>query len=62
MLIFNIQLFEGCIVDQKCVFVEVIMCVMCEMFGCVLGLVDIILIDVKKENWVMVGKLWSDEC
>ncbi|WP_448167353.1 hypothetical protein [Burkholderia ambifaria] len=28
--------------------------------GCDPGSVDIILADVKKENWATAGKLWSD--
>ncbi|MCA8044379.1 4-oxalocrotonate tautomerase [Burkholderia seminalis] len=58
---FNIQLFEGRSVDQKRAFVEAITRVTCETLGCTPGSVDIILTDVKKENWATGGKLWSDE-
>ncbi|AQQ17756.1 4-oxalocrotonate tautomerase [Burkholderia cenocepacia] len=58
---FNIQLFEGRTVDQKRAFVEAITRVTCETLGCAPGSVDIILTDVKKENWATAGKLWSDE-
>nr|WP_257220625.1 MULTISPECIES: 4-oxalocrotonate tautomerase [Burkholderia] len=58
---FNIQLFEGRTVEQKRAFVEAITRVTCETLGCAPGSVDIILTDVKKENWATAGKLWSDE-
>ncbi len=58
---FNIQLFEGRTVEQKRAFVEAITRVTCDMLGCTPGSVDIILTDVKKENWATAGKLWSDE-
>ncbi|EAY70708.1 4-oxalocrotonate tautomerase [Burkholderia dolosa] len=58
---FNIQLFEGRTVEQKRAFVEAITRVTCETLGCEPGAVDIVLTDVKKENWATAGKLWSDE-
>ncbi|AZQ56069.1 4-oxalocrotonate tautomerase [Burkholderia cenocepacia] len=58
---FNIQLFEGRTVEQKRAFVEAITRVTCETLGCTPDSVDIILTDVKKENWATAGKLWSDE-
>jgi 4-oxalocrotonate tautomerase len=57
---FNIQLFEGRTVEQKRQFVEAITRVTCETLGCEPGSVDIILTDVKKENWATGGKLWSE--
>ena len=51
---FNIQLFEGRTVDQKRAFVEAITRVTCETLGCEPP-VDIILTDVKKENWATAG-------
>lgn len=61
MLIFYIEMFEGCSVEQKRKFVEEVMCVMCELLGCVLGVVDIIIIDIKCENWVIGGVLWFEQ-
>ena len=58
---FNIQLFEGRTLDEKRKFVEAITRTTCETLGCSPGSVDIILTDVKRENWATAGKLWSDE-
>ncbi|MCM3061038.1 4-oxalocrotonate tautomerase, partial [Bacillus subtilis] len=58
---FNLQLFDGRTVDQQRAFVEAIPRVTCATLGCAPGSVDIILTDVKKENWATAGKLWSDE-
>ncbi|WP_250536257.1 4-oxalocrotonate tautomerase [Caballeronia sp. AZ10_KS36] len=57
---FNIQLFEGRTVEEKRKFVEAITRTTCETLGCEPGSVDIILTDVKRENWATAGKLWSD--
>jgi 4-oxalocrotonate tautomerase len=58
---FHIELFEGRSVEQKRKFVEEITRVTCETLGCGANAVDIILTDVKRENWATGGKLWSDE-
>lgn len=57
---FHIELFEGRTVEQKREFVEAITRVTCETLGCDASSVDIILADVKRENWATGGKLWSD--
>lgn len=57
---FQIDLFEGRSVEQKRRFVEAITRATCETLGCEPSSVDIILRDVKKENWATAGKLWSD--
>ncbi|WP_414441993.1 4-oxalocrotonate tautomerase [Burkholderia sp. 22PA0106] len=57
---FQIDLFEGRTVEQKRRFVEAITRVTCETLDCAPSSVDIILRDVKKENWATAGKLWSD--
>jgi 4-oxalocrotonate tautomerase len=58
---FHIELFEGRTVEQKRKFVEAITRVTCETLGCTESAVDIILTDVKRENWATGGKLWSDD-
>ncbi|HTI18428.1 MAG TPA: 4-oxalocrotonate tautomerase [Trinickia sp.] len=58
---FHIELFEGRTVEQKRKFVEAITRVTCDTLGCEPASVDIILTDVKRENWATGGKLWSDE-
>jgi 4-oxalocrotonate tautomerase len=57
---FHIELFEGRTIEQKRKFVEAITRVTCETLGCEAGSVDIILTDVKRENWATAGRLWSD--
>jgi 4-oxalocrotonate tautomerase len=57
---FNIQLFEGRTLEEKRKFVEALTRTTCEVLGCAPGAVDIILMDVKRENWATGGKLWSD--
>jgi 4-oxalocrotonate tautomerase len=58
---FNIQLFEGRTAEEKRKFVEAITRTTCETLGCEPGSVDIILTDVKRENWATAGKLWSEQ-
>ena len=57
---FNVQLFEGRTVEQKRKFVAEGTRVTCETLGCSPGSVDIIITDVKKEDWATGGKLWCD--
>jgi 4-oxalocrotonate tautomerase len=57
----NVQLFEGRTVEQKRQFVTEVTRVTCETLGCSAGSVDIIITDVKKEDWATGGKLWCDE-
>jgi 4-oxalocrotonate tautomerase len=57
---FHIELFEGRTVEQKRTFVEAITRVTCETLGCEPASVDIVMTDVKRENWATGGKLWSD--
>ncbi|AJK49085.1 hypothetical protein Bpla01_00280 [Burkholderia plantarii] len=58
---FHIDLFEGRTLEQKRRFVEAITRVTCETLDCPPSSVDIILHDVKRENWATAGKLWSDQ-
>lgn len=57
---FNIQLFEGRSLEQKRALVKAITEVTCQTLACSPESVDIIIQDVKKENWATGGKLWSD--
>ena len=56
----NIQLFEGRTVEQKRELAKAITEATCKTLQCNPGAVDIIIQDVKKENWATGGKLWSD--
>jgi len=57
---FRIELFEGRSLEQKRQFVEAITKATCESPGVEPNSVDIILTDVKRENWATGGRLWSD--
>lgn len=56
----NIQIFEGRTVEQKRELVKAITEANVKTLQCSEGAVDIIIQDVKKENWATGGKLWSD--
>ncbi|AMO96870.1 4-oxalocrotonate tautomerase enzyme family protein [Collimonas fungivorans] len=57
---FNVQLFEGRSAEQKRAFVKAITEVTCQTLDCGPESVDIIIQEVKRENWATAGKLWSD--
>ncbi|MGF6774342.1 4-oxalocrotonate tautomerase [Paraburkholderia sp. GAS199] len=57
---FRIELFEGRSLEQKRAFVEAITRATCETLGVEANSVDIILADVKRENWATGGRLWTD--
>ncbi|MPW09627.1 4-oxalocrotonate tautomerase [Paraburkholderia sp. CNPSo 3155] len=57
---FHIELFEGRTLEQKRQFVEAIKKATCESLGVEPNSVDIILTDVKRENWATGGRLWSE--
>jgi 4-oxalocrotonate tautomerase len=57
----NVQMFEGRTVEQKRAFVQAVTEATCKSLGCKPEAVDIIIQDVKKEDWATAGKLWSDQ-
>ena len=57
---FNVQMFEGRTIDQKRAFVEAVTRATCETLGCGPESVDIVITDIKRENWATAGKLWSE--
>ncbi|WP_268960556.1 4-oxalocrotonate tautomerase [Paraburkholderia metrosideri] len=57
---FHIELFEGRSLDQKREFVEAITKATCDSLGVEPNSVDIILTEVKRENWATGGRLWSE--
>ncbi|MFM0718982.1 4-oxalocrotonate tautomerase [Paraburkholderia strydomiana] len=57
---FHIELFEGRSLEQKRQFVEAITQATCDSLGVEPNSVEIILTDVKRENWATGGRLWSD--
>lgn len=56
----NVQLFEGRTQEQKRAFVKAVTEATCQTIGCEPSAVDIIIQEVKRENWSTAGKLWSD--
>ena len=57
----NVQLFAGRSIEQKRAFVEAVTEAACKSLGCKPEAVDIIIQDVKKEDWATGGKLWADQ-
>lgn len=56
----HVEMFEGRTLEQKRDFVKAVTEAAVATLGCKPESVDIILQDVKKENWATGGKLWSD--
>ncbi|MGH8808747.1 MAG: 4-oxalocrotonate tautomerase [Noviherbaspirillum sp.] len=56
----NVQLFEGRTIEQKRAFVKAITEATCSSLECRPASVDVILQEVKKEDWATGGKLWCD--
>ena len=57
---FHIELFEGRSIEQKRKLVEEITRVTTEVLGTNPESVDIILTDVKRDNWATGGKFWFE--
>ena len=58
---YHIELFEGRTPEQKRKLVEEVTRVTTEVLGSAPESVDIIITDVKRENWATGGKLWSEQ-
>ena len=58
---FNVQIFEGRTIEEKREFVKAITEASCRTLGCSPESVDIVITDVKKEDWATGGVLWSDQ-
>lgn len=56
----NVQLFEGRTLEQKRLFVKAITEAAAKTLDCDPGSVDVIIQEVRKENWATGGKLWSE--
>lgn len=56
----HIELFEGRCPEQKRELVSALTRETCRVLGCEPGAVDIVLIDVRRDNWATGGVLWSD--
>ena len=58
---YHVEMLEGRTLEQKRKLVEEVTRVTTEVLGCASESVDIILTDVKRENWATGGKLWSEQ-
>ncbi len=57
---FHVEMFEGRTAEQKKNLVEKVTQAAVDALGCKPDSVDIIITDIKKENWATGGKLWSE--
>ena len=56
----HVEMFEGRTLEQRRKLVKEITDGTCRALGCPADAVQIILTDIKKENWAESGKLFSD--
>ena len=56
----HVEMFEGRTLEQKRAFVEAVARATCETLGTSTKSVDIVITDIKRENWGTRGKLWCD--
>ena len=57
---YHVEMMEGRTVEQKKKLVVELTRVSVEVLGCVPEAVDVIITDIKRENWATGGKLWSE--
>lgn len=57
---YHVEIIEGRTVEQKKKLVEEITRVSVEVLGGTPEMVDILITDVKRENWATGGKLWTE--
>ncbi|HLS41970.1 MAG TPA: 4-oxalocrotonate tautomerase [Paenalcaligenes sp.] len=57
----TVKLFEGRDVDTKRELAQALTAESCRVLGCSPEAVDIIFVDVKREDWATAGVLWSEQ-
>ncbi|MDD0840635.1 4-oxalocrotonate tautomerase [Curvibacter sp. HBC61] len=57
---YHVEMMEGRTIEQKKKLVEEITRVSVEILGGSPESVDIIITDIKRENWATGGKLWTE--
>lgn len=57
---YHVEMLEGRSVEQKKKLVTEITRVSVEILGGAADSVDVIITDIKRENWSTGGKLWSE--
>jgi len=58
---YHIEMMEGRTVKQKRQLAEAITRVTVEVLGSAPESVDILISDIKRENWATAGQLWLDK-
>ena len=57
---YHVEMMEGRTIEQKKRLVAEITRVSVDILGGEAGSVDVIITDIKRENWATGGKLWSE--
>ena len=57
---YHVEMMEGRTIEQKKRLVAEITRVSVDILGGEAGSVDVIITDIKRENWATSGKLWSE--
>ncbi|MEP6965894.1 MAG: 4-oxalocrotonate tautomerase [Polaromonas sp.] len=57
---YHVEMMEGRTIEQKKKLVEAITRVSVEILGGQPDSVDILITDIKRENWATGGRLWSE--
>ena len=57
---YHVELLEGRTQEQQKKLVDEVTRVTVEALGCSPEAVDIIIVDVKRDNWASGGKFWSE--
>ncbi len=57
---YHVEMLEGRTLEQKKKLVEEITRVSVEVLGGSPSSVDVLIVDVKADNWATGGKLWSE--
>ncbi len=57
----TVQLFEGRDTNKKREYAQALTAETVRVLGCKPEAVEVIFVDVKRENWASAGELWSDK-
>ncbi|MDR1310318.1 MAG: 4-oxalocrotonate tautomerase [Burkholderiaceae bacterium] len=57
----NVQMFEGRTLEQKRRFVKALTKAAVKTLDCDASSVDVIICEIRREDWATAGKLWSDQ-
>jgi 4-oxalocrotonate tautomerase len=57
---YHVEMLEGRSIEQKKQLVEAITRISVEILGGQSDSVDVLITDIKRENWATGGKLWTE--